>query len=167
MLYPDYYYESVFIIPYNELRQKNIRGLIFDVDNTLAPYDIARPPAKVTALIRRLQRMGFTVSLLSNNTEKRMRLFNEHLELPGIHNAMKPLTSGIHRAMQAMGTNREETAIIGDQIFSDVWAGKNAHITTILVKPTSSRDIATVHIKRILERLVLKAYLKKTGAVKP
>lgn len=161
MLFPDYYYESVFMIPYQELWQKNIRGLIFDLDNTLATYDTARPPAKVTALMRRLKKMGFQVCLLTNNTGKRMRLFNEHLGLPAIPNAMKPFTKGIKRAVAEMGITREEAVIIGDQLFSDIWAGKNAHITTILVKPISHKDMITVGFKRMLERPLLKAYFKK------
>lgn len=163
MLHPDYYYDSVFMIPYSELLKKNIRGLIFDIDNTLAPYNVARPPAKITALIRRLQRMGFQVSLLTNNTEKRMRLFNEHLSIISVHGALKPLTGGIKRAMREMGTGRGETVIIGDQLFSDVWGGKNARITTILVKPISKKDIFTVKLKRRLERLFLKSYFSKHG----
>jgi hypothetical protein len=161
MLYPDYYYDSIFLVPYNELRQKNIRGLIFDVDNTLAPYHIRRPPTKVTALFKRLRRMGFSISLLSNNTRKRMSSFNQHLDLPGIHMAMKPFPRGVRRAMLAMGTVPGETAIIGDQLLSDIWAGKNARVTTVLVKPISNKDYITVHFKRMIERWILRGYYKK------
>jgi HAD superfamily phosphatase (TIGR01668 family) len=161
MLYPDFYYDSIFSIPYDELRRKNIRGLIFDVDNTLAPYHILRPPVKVTALFKRLERMGFTISLLTNNTGKRMRTFNEFLNLPGIYMALKPLPRGVKRAMVAMGTASNETVIIGDQLLSDVWAGKNAKIMTILVKPLSQKDHITVLAKRVIERWILKDYFKE------
>ena len=167
MLSPDYYYDSVFMIPYHELQQRNIKGLIFDLDNTLAPFNIPRPPAKIAALVRRLRRMGFIICLLTNNTEKRMRLFNEHLEAIGVHSAMKPLTGGIKRAMRLMGTERAETAIIGDQLFSDVWGGRNARIMTILVKPIGKADFFTVRMKRGLEGLFIKAFLKKAGVPAP
>ena len=166
MLSPDYYYESVFAIPYNEFLQKNIRALIFDLDNTLAPYDVLHAPAKVTALMKRLKRMGFSICLLTNNTEKRIRTFNEHLGLPAIHSAMKPFTMAIKRAMGIMDAKPEETAIIGDQLFSDIWAGKNARITTILVKPASSRDIITVRFKRHIERFFIKSYINKRNQSK-
>ena len=161
MLYPDYYYESIFIIPYQELLDKSIRGLIFDVDNTLVPFDTTRPPAKIKTLLHRLQRMGFTVCLLSNNTKKRVGVFNEDLQVTAIHSAMKPLSRGINRAIKQMGTRREETVIIGDQLFSDVWGGKNAKITTIMVKPISKKDFRSVKIKRIFERMVMKHYVQK------
>jgi HAD superfamily phosphatase (TIGR01668 family) len=141
--------------------QKNIRFLIFDLDNTLAPYEVSRPQAKVVALMKRLQRTGFKICLLTNNTEKRMKPFNEYLGVPAVHGAMKPLTAGVTRAMNEIGAVREETAIIGDQLFSDVWAGKLAKLTTILVKPVSKKDIITVRWKRYFERPLIKSYYKK------
>ena len=163
MFFPDLYYDSVYEIPYGELWDKNIRFLIFDLDNTLAPYDAARPPAKAAALMKRLIKNGFKVCLLTNNTRKRINVFNEHLNLPTVHGAMKPLTRGVNRAIGLLGADRDGTAIIGDQIFSDVWAGNNAKIMSILVKPVSKKDIVTVRWKRLLEKPVLGSYLKKAG----
>ena len=158
MLKPDYYYDTVFDIPYDKLWQKEIRGLIFDLDNTLAPYSEKRPSAKVVALVKRLQRMGFKVCLLTNNTNKRLDLFAKPLGLPGIANAAKPLARGIRKSMKQMGTKRGYTAIIGDQILSDVWGGKNAGLTTVLVKPISNKDFFFVRFKRVIEGWLLKRY---------
>ena len=158
MLAPDYYYESVFLIPYKELWQKKIRGLIFDLDNTLTPYDMKHPPAKVVALIKRLQRMGFRICLVTNNTTGRMDRFNEYLGIDGIANAAKPLAGGLRRAMKKMGTSPPHTAIVGDQLLTDVWAGKNAKVTTILVKPMTEKDFFWVYAKRWVERFMLRKY---------
>jgi HAD superfamily phosphatase (TIGR01668 family) len=162
MLSPDYYYDSVHDVPYTDLWARGIRAIIFDLDNTLAPYDTTRPTAKTVALIKRLRRIGFSVCLLSNNNGKRINEFNGQLGLglTAIPNAMKPLTAGINRAINEMNAQKEHTAIIGDQLFSDVWAGRNAGLTTILVKPLGN-DIAAVRWKRIPERWFLNAYLKK------
>ena len=156
MLKPDYYFESVFTVPYEELWQKGIRGLIFDVDNTLTLFDQKGPPPKTTALLKRLQGMGFAICLVTNNTGKRLGHFNEHLGLPGIANALKPLTRGVRAAMEKMSTKPANTAIIGDQLLSDIWAGKNARITTVLVKPLSTRDFYWVRLKRFIERILLR-----------
>ena len=161
VLYPDFYYDSVFEIPYQELYAKNIRGLIFDLDSTLAPRDMPKPTAKIVGLIKKLQKMGFNVSLLSNNTGKRLNAFNERLQLVSVNTALKPLTFGLKNAMRAMGTGRETTALIGDQIFTDVLCGKSARIMTILVKPLPGKEFITVRIKRIFERPLLKAFHKK------
>ena len=158
MLKPDYYYDTVFDIPYDELWLNEVRGLIFDLDNTLAPYVDKQPSAKTVALINRLQRMGFKICLLTNNTKKRLELFTKPLGLPGIANAAKPLTRGVRKSMIKMGTKRGYTAIIGDQVLSDVWAGKNARITTVLVRPISNKDFFFVRFKRMIESWLLKRY---------
>jgi HAD superfamily phosphatase (TIGR01668 family) len=155
---PDYYYESVFLIPYDELWKKNIRGIIFDIDNTLTRFDEKQPSAKIAALMKKLERMGFRLCLVTNNTNKRLGHFNESLNLPGIANAIKPLTRGLRYAMETMGTKPENTVIIGDQVLSDIWAGKNARITTILVKPVSDKDFFFVRAKRLLERAILREF---------
>ena len=40
---PKEYVNSIFDIDYNELWDKGIRGLLFDIDNTLATYDSPAP----------------------------------------------------------------------------------------------------------------------------
>jgi len=161
MLAPDYYYESVFQIPYDELFKKNIRGLIFDIDNTLTRFDEKHPPAKIVALLKKLERMGFRICLCTNNTNKRLLSFSENLNYPGIANAIKPLARGLRYAMKTMGTSPTNTAIIGDQLLSDIWAGKNAKITTILVKPITDKDFFFVKIKRVVERFMLKKFFNE------
>lgn len=163
MLIPDYYYDSVFLIPYDKLWGKNIRGIIFDIDNTLISYDEILPPPKIVALIKKLERAGFKICLVTNNTNKRLTGFNENLKLFGIANAIKPLTRGIKKAMSMMDTKPESTVIIGDQLLSDIWGGKNAKITTILVKPISNKDMILVKFKRLIERFMLRKFYKEHG----
>ncbi|MCL1862603.1 MAG: YqeG family HAD IIIA-type phosphatase [Defluviitaleaceae bacterium] len=160
-LTPDYYYESVFLIPYDELWKNNIRGIIFDIDNTLTRFDEKEPSAKIVGLLNKLERMGFRICLVTNNTNRRLHRFSEKLSLPGIANAIKPLTRGLHYAMQTMGTKPENTVIVGDQVLSDIWAGKNARIKTILVKPISENDFWFVKAKRIIERKILRKYFEE------
>jgi HAD superfamily phosphatase (TIGR01668 family) len=159
--FPDFYYESVFEIPYKELKQKNIQALIFDIDNTLAPYDIRRPPEKTANLLNRLQKMGFKICLLSNNSKRRLNTFNENLKLPAYHMGMKPLSGKAKKAMKHMGVTPDKTALIGDQVFSDILCGKRLKLKTILVKPISKKDEWTVKLKRGIEKSVLSEYLKK------
>ena len=166
MLEPDYYFESVFDITYENLWDKNIRGLIFDIDNTLTAFDEEKPSAETVNLLHRLHDMGFKLCLLTNNTKKRLEGFNKELALPGFASALKPFTKGIKKAMNEMEVKPCQSAIIGDQLLTDVWAGKNAGISTVLVKPITQRDFAFVKIKRLLENFMLKKFFAKQNQAK-
>jgi len=159
VLRPHWYCDSVFTIPYDELYARGIRALIYDIDNTLAGYDDALPPPRTLELFDRLREKGFTVGLLSNNTHERLRGFNQHIQLPGFAPAGKPFTTTLTRLMRVMGATKRETALIGDQLFTDVWCGRRAGICAILVKPLTDKDVLWVRIKRRLERVVLKRIL--------
>ena len=160
MIQPDFYFDSIFQIPYERLYKQGIRCLVYDIDNTLAGYDDKHPPLKTASLINRLHGMGFKVGLLSNNNARRLQTFNEFMQLPGASLAAKPFTPALKRIMKEMGVGPDETAIIGDQLLADIWCGKRAGITTILVKPLTEKEVITVRLKRGLERRMLKRYLK-------
>ena len=158
LLKPDFYFDSVFQVPYDRLYEQGVRGLIFDIDNTLASHADKRPHSKTVALVKRLKKMGFHIGLLSNNSAKRLEAFNEVMQLPGASMAAKPFTPALRRLMQEMKVSSEETAIIGDQLFADIWCGKRVGITTVLVKPITEKEVITARIKRGLERRMLKRY---------
>ena len=158
LLKPDFYFDSIFSVPYDHLYKQGIRGLIYDIDNTLVSHADVRPPGKIVSLVKKLQGMGFYVGLLSNNTPKRMREFNEKMNLPCASRAAKPFAFSLKKLMKKMGMMPAEVAIIGDQLFADVWCGKRAGITTVLVKPITKTEVVTVRLKRGLERKFLKRY---------
>ena len=62
-----------------------------------------------------------------------------------------------------MGILPEEAALMGDQIFTDVWAARNAGIRAILVPPIKDkRDILT-RTKRLLEKPIIKKYKRRNN----
>jgi len=158
MFKPDYYCETVHDIPYAKLWDDGVRGLVFDLDNTLAPYEDNHPPAKIVALVKRLHGMGFVICLLSNNTNARLDKFSGPLGVFGFANALKPFSRGVRKAMKKLGTKNNNTAIVGDQLLADIWAGKNAKVTTILVKPLTKRDFVGVKYRRKIEKWLLERY---------
>ncbi len=156
--YPEYYVQSIYDINYDELKRKGKIGLIFDLDNTLAPFDIVEPTEKIITFINKLIKDGFKVCLVSNNKGNRVQVFNKKLGLVAIPKAGKPKTKGIKKGIQKMGVSKEEAVMIGDQMFTDVWVGNRMKMTTILVKPIANRDEFTVKLKRGIEKKVFNAY---------
>lgn len=159
--YPDQYLASTYVIDFEKLYEKGFRGLIFDIDNTLVPHN-APADDRAVALFERLKRIGYRCCLISNNQEKRVKMFNEPIQVDYVYNAHKPSTKNYIRAMEIMGTDRSNTLFIGDQLFTDVWGAKRAGIPNILVKPLHPKEEIQIVLKRYLEKIVLFFYRRET-----
>ena len=159
LLTPDVYVDSVFHIHLDKLKERGIKGLIIDIDNTLVGWDTKYASVKTKEWLLNLQKEGFQVCLVSNNTEDRVVTFNEELKLLAIHRATKPRLIPCKRAMEKMGTNVKNTAVIGDQIFTDVLGGNRMGLCTVLVVPIVSKEFWWTNFVRKVERQVLKVVL--------
>ena len=155
--YPASRKESTYEIPFEELYRQGIRGVIFDVDNTLVPHD-APADTRAKELFKRLREIGLESCLASNNKEPRVKKFARAVGTKYIYKAGKPKRRGYKEAMKQMGTRAENTVFVGDQIFTDIWGANRAGITSILVKPINPREEIQIVIKRVPEKLVLYFY---------
>lgn len=158
--FPDEYVDSAYGIPFEELYQKGYRGIIFDVDNTLVPHG-APADARSIGLFECLRAMGFSTCILSNNKEPRVAPFAGQVKSPYIFKGGKPSVKGYERAMEVMGTGRENTLFIGDQLFTDVWGARRTGLYSILTKPIDPHEEIQIVFKRYLEAVVLRVYEKQ------
>lgn len=159
MFFPDRYVASTYVIDFEKLYEEGIRGLIFDIDNTLVPHG-APADKRAIALFKRLKDIGFKCCLISNNQEPRVAMFNEPIQVDYVHDAHKPSTKNYKKAMEIMHTDTSNTIFIGDQLFTDVWGAKRAGIPNILVKPIHPKEEIQIVLKRYLEKIVLHFYMK-------
>jgi len=164
--FPNDYVKNVYEINYKKLKKDKVKGLIFDIDNTLVPYYIKQGDQKLVDLFEDLKKRGFRICLVSNGKKDRVVKFNENLKLVAIHKAQKPRRINLRKAMNVMKTTKENTVMIGDQVFTDVWAGNRAGMRTILVEPVSEKDEWITGIKRGIELKVINAYLKAKEKIK-
>lgn len=155
--FPDKYVASTYVIDFEKLYEEGVRGLIFDIDNTLVPHG-APADQRAIALFDRLKTIGFHCCLISNNQKPRVEMFNKDVQVDYIYNAHKPSTKNYIKAMEIMGTDRSSTVFIGDQLFTDVWGAKRSGISNILVKPIHPKEEIQIVLKRYLERIVLYFY---------
>ncbi len=156
-LYPDVYVESPYEIDYESLYADGYRGLLYDIDNTLVTHGAPATPRAV-ALFARLREIGFSCCFISNNGEDRVRMFNEEIHAQYTFRAHKPVADGYVHAMELMGTTPENTIMIGDQIFTDVWGANRAGLPVILVRSIWWIEECLVMAKRIPEVFVLLGY---------
>lgn len=155
--YPDEYLDSAYEVDYEGLYREGYRGVIFDIDNTLVPHG-APADARSIALFERLRAIGLQSMLLSNNKEPRVKMFNDAVHSSYLYKAGKPSVRGYEEAMRRMGTGKENTFFVGDQLFTDVWGAKRTGIRSFLVKPIHPKEEIQIVLKRRLEWIVLFFY---------
>ncbi|MCL2619534.1 MAG: YqeG family HAD IIIA-type phosphatase [Defluviitaleaceae bacterium] len=160
--FPKYFFpqqmaDSVMDIDYNKFWDEGIRGLIFDIDNTLATFDIALPDEATVAFLRSLEEKGFSICFLSNNSKRRVEIFSESLGYPHIWRAQKPRRVNLYKAIKMLGLDKSQVVLIGDQIFTDCLSGNRAGVYTVLTAPISVKDEWQVKLKRLPEKFVLRA----------
>ena len=158
---PEYYFDKFNEAGAEFLLSIGVKGIVLDVDNTLEPYENPLPGEHVVAWLDSLKEKGISAAIVSNNGGERINLFNSVLGLPVYYKARKPFKCNVLRAMADMGTNKENTILMGDQIFTDVWAAHNTGIRAILVSPIKDKRDPLTKFKRLLENPVMKKYSKK------
>ncbi len=158
---PTKIYDNIYAITPEELNSLGIRALILDIDNTLVTYDDPKPTESVTAWLDAMHAAGVQTAFVSNNHAPRVEAFCEGLDCYFHADAMKPSRRYLREAMAHMGTTVENTACVGDQLFTDVWAGKRLGIKAFLVPPIKDKRTPFFKAKRLLEKPFLRLYRKK------
>ncbi|MBQ9747412.1 MAG: YqeG family HAD IIIA-type phosphatase [Clostridia bacterium] len=158
---PDVMYDSVFEITPEALLSRGIRAVVLDIDNTLVTYGVAEPTDEVIAWIDTLKQAGLSVAIASNNHEPRVALFNKKLGVFTTWESKKPFARAVRAACAHFGVTERETAVIGDQIFTDVWCARNAGALAILVKPIPYPENLFFKCKRVLEKPFIRAYRRR------
>lgn len=156
--YPDFRFNSISDIKADFFSENKIRFAVLDIDNTLVSYKTARADNTARAFLDMLSQNSVKYAFVSNNHKKRVELFAGEFGAHFVSNAAKPFSFGIRRVMDKAGAGKGETVLIGDQIFTDVYAGKRLGIKTVMVNPIEAKETPFFGVKRYFERLVLKNY---------
>ncbi|WP_438446177.1 YqeG family HAD IIIA-type phosphatase [Gorillibacterium sp. sgz5001074] len=157
MLLPRMNADTIYDIPLETLWKQGIRGIITDLDNTLvgAKEPLATP--ELVDWLKLVKDRGFQVVIVSNNNRLRVSAFADPIVVPFIPSARKPMNRAFRQAMERMKLNPGQTAVIGDQMLTDVLGGNRLGLYTILVKPIASADEGFfTRINRRIERMAIK-----------
>ena len=160
LLVPDLMFEKFDDITPEFLLSRNITTILVDIDNTLAPYEEALPNERVIAYFKALSQAGIKVALVSNNNSKRVTLFNSTLSVPAYANCYKPNKKKLLTVMRELGSAAENTAAVGDQLFTDALGAHLAGIPAFIVPPIKDKKSLFFKFKRALEAPYIKKYRK-------
>ena len=158
--FPDAYMDSTYVIDFEKLYKEGIRGVIFDIDNTLVPHG-APADERAIRLFARLRSIGLDYCLISNNQLPRVKPFADAVQAKVVEDAHKPSRKNYLKAMKLMHVDLDSCIFVGDQIFTDVYGAKRCGMRTILVKPLHPKEDIQIVLKRYLEKIVLYFYQKE------
>ena len=164
IFYPHYRYKRIYDIPLDFFISNNIKSIILDVDNTLTTHGNPVPSENVEQWLDTMRQNNIKMMIVSNNKPKRVKPFAQLLKLDFVANGAKPLVYGIKRAASIMQSDIKHTALIGDQIFTDILGGRLSGCITILVEPIELEKNWFIKLKRIFEKMILKKYNSKGAA---
>ena len=160
-LIPNYYCKSIFDIPLSFFKENNIKYIFTDLDNTLDGFDILYPTPRVFKLIEDFKREGLEVVILSNNHEERVKDYSAPLGVKYMYHTGKPFPKKILKYIQDNSIDKNQVVMIGDQIITDVQAGRNAKIKVILTDKIVPQDQPVTKINRIADNFLRNRMRKK------
>jgi uncharacterized protein len=153
---PNLLVASVRDIPLADLAARGIRGILFDLDNTLLAHRHAPQfDPTVVQWLADARAQQFQICIVSNGRHARTMGLAEQLDVPAVAQSGKPRRRGLRRALELLQLEPAAAAMVGDQLFTDVWAGNRLGLYTILVEPYHPEEPWVVRVKRPLERIVL------------
>lgn len=159
---PKMYKKNIFDVNYNSLKETGIKLIIFDLDNTILEVDKDLPDEKIKSLIKKLSK-DFKIVIASNNVKERVSKVSKYLNCDHLYSIGKP-TKKIKRFIdKRYGIKMEKTAIIGDQVVTDILMGNRLGMFTILIDPIGEKDLKVTYLNRWLEKRIMKIIKFKRG----
>ena len=155
---PDFTFDTYRDVTAEFLKENGIRGILSDIDNTLAPYEVAEPDDDIREWVDSLRTNGIKLALISNNHADRVELFNKTLSLPAYADCGKPKKKNLLRALDEIGLSVKDCAVLGDQLFTDALSAKRLGMKAIIVPPIKDKKTLFFRFKRALEKPIMRSY---------
>lgn len=123
------------------LRQRHIRLLMLDFDNTIVPYTTNVPTPAMEAWLEKMNALeDIRLCVVSNSHNDRVPAFCRESGLACITHAKKPTTKGIRECLNTFEIPATEAALVGDQIYTDTLGANLAGVTSILVSAIDNHN---------------------------
>jgi len=132
---PDKSVRDIYEITPEFLWQQGITLLLMDLDNTLSPYSVDIAGENLQAWIESMKKAGIEPFLFSNNKGDRPEIFAKQLDIDFVKLARKPRQGMLRRVLAEKDVPPERTALIGDQIYTDVLCANLGGLYSIVVRP--------------------------------
>ncbi len=150
---------SVGDVPLRQLMEMGVRGLIFDLDNTLVRPHSDEVPTATSRLLREAQELGLATVIVSNSRATRVERLGRRMGIPVVAKARKPFAAAYRKGLAVLGLPGGQVAAIGDHFLTDGLGALRQGMPLVLVDPISREEDFLVWAARpvdfILRRLLL------------
>lgn len=154
-LLPDYTVKNVAVLDEKFYTEHAIKAVIFDIDNTLVAHTEPTPPENVLKYFALLDKWSIKYAIVSNNSKERVESFCRELGVPYYGKALKPRKKYLKKVMNEMSVTSVETALVGDQLFTDMLGANLLGLCSVLVTAVGEDETSFVSFKRRFERKIL------------
>lgn len=132
------------------LLSRGIRLLMLDFDNTIVPYTTDEPTEEMMQWLTRAQASELSLCVVSNSRNDRVVRFCAKYGIDCITHAAKPFSRGIRLCLQRYDLPASQTALVGDQIYTDVLGANCAGVFSILIPAINNHNI-WLKLRHVLE----------------
>ena len=122
------------------LKNRGIKLLMLDFDNTIVPYTTNDPTEEMAAWLKKMAASEMQLCVVSNSKRDRVKIFCKAYGIDCITHAKKPFSKGIKECLVRYDLRPDACALAGDQIYTDVLGANCADVTSILVKAINNHN---------------------------
>ncbi len=140
-LLPAYRIDALTELTAEDLHRLDIRLLMLDFDNTIVPYTTNLPTAEMEQWLQKMLASDIKLCVVSNSRNDRVKKFCKKYGIDCITHARKPGTKGIIKCLNTYGIPKENSALVGDQIYTDTLGANLAGVRPIVVRAIHNHNI--------------------------
>ena len=133
------------------LRQRGIRLLMLDFDNTIVPYTTNTPTPLMESWLQAMCASDIKLCVVSNSKKDRVKIFCKAYGIDCITHAQKPFSKGIRQCLAKYALPAKECALVGDQIYTDTLGANCCGVQSILVKAIHNHNF-WLKIRHVAEK---------------
>ncbi len=161
-LIPTYYCETnVFDIPVDFFKKLDINCIFFDLDNTLDSFKCKVGSTKTIEYINKLKDYGYSIYIISNNNENRVKKYANSLNVEYLYKSGKPFTKKIENFIKDNKLVKEKCIMIGDQLLTDIKCANRLKIKSLLVEDLVKENQLVTKFNKFFDRIIRKRLKKK------
>ena len=123
------------------LAKRGIRLLMLDFDNTIVPYTTNEPTPEMESWLREMNASPVQLCVVSNSKRERVKVFCGKYGIDCITHAKKPFSKGIRECLDRYGIPAAQSALVGDQIYTDTLGANCAGVQSILIQAIDNHNI--------------------------